>query len=125
MTIGPLMEVILYVSDMNRAVSFYRDVLGIALLFPVVDDYSQEFWVVLNTGSCQLCLHGGGTQDRGTDSPKIVFQVDDIHSARETLLAKGLAVEPIFSPAEGILVCNSTDPDGNRFSLETKSTPHQ
>ena len=121
MKTGPLIEVILYVSDMNRAVRFYRDVLGLIPVYPQCDDYSQEFWVVLDTGGCKLCLHGGGKQDHGQDSPKIVFQVDDIQQAREELLAQGCHAEPIFSPAEGIFVCNSIDPDGNRFSFEVSS----
>ena len=121
MTIGPMIEVILYVADMDRSVRFYKDVLGVTPIAPQCDDYSDEFWVVLNTGACKLCLHGGGKQDRGADAPKIVFHVDDIHASREALLTKGLSADPIFSPAEGILVCNSTDPDGNRFSLESSS----
>lgn len=123
MTVGPIIEVILYVSDMNRAVRFYRDILGVEPLAPLREDYQHEFWVVLNTGHCKLCLHGGGRQDRGTDAPKIVFHVDDIHAARNDLLSKALSVDPIFSPAEGIFVCNSADPDGNRFSLESSLRP--
>jgi predicted enzyme related to lactoylglutathione lyase len=122
MAVGPLIEVILYVSDMERAVRFYRDVLAIAGITPEIADYSDEFWVVFDTGSCKLCLHGGGQQDRGSDAPKIVFQIDNIHAEREFLLAKGVSLEPVFSPAAGILVCNGTDPDGNRFSLESISS---
>jgi predicted enzyme related to lactoylglutathione lyase len=121
MQVGPMIEVILYVSDMDRSVRFYKDVLGITPLAPLRESYSDEFWVVLNTGACKLCLHGGAKQDRGGDAPKIVFHVDDIHAARDALLTKGLSVDPIFSPAESVLVCNSADPDGNRFSLESSS----
>lgn len=119
MVVGPLIEVILYVSDMNRAVRFYQDVLGIAVVAPQHEDYGDDFWVVLGTGDCKLCLHGGGAQNRGDDAPKIVFHVDDIHASRERVVSKGIEVQPVFSPADGVLVCNSADPDGNRFSLES------
>jgi predicted enzyme related to lactoylglutathione lyase len=121
MPVGPIVEVILYVSDMERAVCFYRDFLGLTPISPQCQDYGHEFWVILNTGGCKLCLHGGGKDDRGSDAPKIVFHVDDIHAWRSALIAKGLPVEPIFSPTSGILVCNSADPDGNRFSLESSA----
>jgi predicted enzyme related to lactoylglutathione lyase len=121
MKVGPMIEVILYVSDMDRAVRFYQDVLGIMPLAPQCEDYSDQYWVVLDTGGCKLCLHGGGKQDRGADAPKIVFHVDDLHAAREALLSKGVSADPIFSPAEGVLVSNSADPDGNRFSLESST----
>jgi predicted enzyme related to lactoylglutathione lyase len=119
MVIGPRIEVIVNVSDMNRAVRFYRDVPGIAVVSPRRDDFSLEFRVVLKTGACRLCLHGGGTQKHGADSPKIVFQTDDIHAARTVLLSNGVNAGEVFSPADGVFVCNSTDPDGNRFSLES------
>jgi len=42
--IGELMEVILYVQDMNAQVAFYRDRMGLAVTFPQgVTDFSREF----------------------------------------------------------------------------------
>jgi predicted enzyme related to lactoylglutathione lyase len=32
--LGPIIEIILYVEDMESQVRFYRDVMGIALVFP-------------------------------------------------------------------------------------------
>ena len=58
---GTLIEVILFVQDMNRQVAFYRDVMGLSVSYPAgLLDYSDQHWVTLNTGSCTLCLHSGG-----------------------------------------------------------------
>lgn len=123
MVIGPLTEVILYVSDMERSVRFYRDMLGQTPISPQCTDYSKEFWVVLNTGPCKLCLHAGGTGNRGTDAPKIVFHVEDIHTCRDRLISNGISLDQVFSPVSGVFVCNGIDPDGNRFSLEANEVP--
>ena len=56
-----LIEIILYVNDMNAQVAFYRAAFGLDVAYPAgLSDYSNEFWVTLNTGPCVLALHGGG-----------------------------------------------------------------
>jgi catechol 2,3-dioxygenase-like lactoylglutathione lyase family enzyme len=122
MQIGNLIEVILYVEDMARAVAFYRDRLGLPVVYPTVPDYAGEMWVVLSTGSCKLCLHGGAEGKRGTDAPKIVFGVADIHNARATLTDRGVALSEVRNPAPGVLVCDGSDPDGNPFSIESAAS---
>lgn len=116
--IGDLNEVILYVRDMNEAVRFYHDLLGIPILHPQLDDYAGEFWVVFATGACKLCLHGGGTRQSGPDAAKIVFRVADIEQSRRELLARGVTLSEIRSPAPQVIVCDGRDPDGNPFSIE-------
>ena len=70
--IGPLHEIILYVSNMIAQVSFYRDTLGLEVSYPDnLGDGSEAFWVVFNTGQCSLALHGGGEKRIGDDAPKI------------------------------------------------------
>lgn len=72
--IGSLCEIILYASDMNAQVAFYRDALGLSVSYPAgLDDYSDQFWVTFETGSCVLALHGGGEKDFGKSAPKFVF----------------------------------------------------
>jgi catechol 2,3-dioxygenase-like lactoylglutathione lyase family enzyme len=117
--VGPLMENILYVQDMNAQVRFYRDTLGLSIRYPAgLEDYANEFWVELETGPCTLVLHGGGQRRLGADSPKFVFYADDISAARTTLVGRGVALGEIRSPAPGVLVCDGVDPEGNHFSLE-------
>ncbi|UCD41069.1 MAG: hypothetical protein JSV69_10825 [Chloroflexota bacterium] len=118
--IGEIMEVILYVEDMNRQVSFYRDKFGFEIRNPAgLDDYSNEFWVELDTGGCSLALHAGGKRRFGADAPKFVFRVDDILAARQLLLDQEVEMGEIRSAAPGIWVCDGVDPEGNKFSIES------
>ncbi len=115
-----LIEVIVYVKHMDAQVRFYRDILGLKVRFPAgLVDYSSEFWVELETGSCTLALHSGRSEDIGTQIPKLVFGVDDIQAARQMLLTKGVAASEVRSPAPGILVVDAFDPELNPFSLES------
>lgn len=113
-----LMEVILYVDDMAAAVAFYRDVLGLPIAYPHCDDYSQEHWVAFETGTCRLCLHGGGQRHQGADAPKVVFRVNDLDDARSCLLEKGVRLTDVRTPSPGVFVCGGVDPAGNPFSIE-------
>lgn len=118
--IGEIMEVILYVEDMNGQVAFYRDKLGFKVKTPQgATDYSNEFWVELDTGSCSLALHAGGKRRFGADAPKFVFSVDDILAARQLLVDQGVKMDEIRSAAPGIWVCDGVDPEGNKFSIES------
>ena len=118
--IGEIMEVILYVEDMNRQVSFYRDKFGFEIRNPAgLDDYSNEFWVELDTGGCLLALHAGGKRRFGADAPKFVFRVDDILAARQVLIDQEVEMGEIRSAAPGIWVCDGVDPEGNKFSIES------
>ena len=119
MLVGDLMEVILYVNNMAEAVAFYRDRLGLTVVYPVCPDYADEYWVVFETGTCKLCLHGGGQGNRDSDKPKIVFHVQDIHDARHELNARGIALSEVRSPSPGVHVCDGVDPAGNPFSIES------
>ncbi len=118
--IGEIMEIILYVEDMNGQVSFYRDKLGFNVKTPLEsNDYSNEFWVELDTGSCSLALHAGGKRRFGADAPKFVFRVGDILAARQKLIDQEVEMGEIRSAAPGVWVCDGVDPEGNKFSLET------
>jgi predicted enzyme related to lactoylglutathione lyase len=119
--LGELMEVILYVQDMAGQVAFYRNRMGLRVKYPQSDgahDYSQDYWVELDTGMCTLVLHGGGKRRLGEDSPKFVFRVADIHAARGKLLSRGVALSAVRSPTPGVWVCDGKDPEGNPFSIE-------
>jgi catechol 2,3-dioxygenase-like lactoylglutathione lyase family enzyme len=113
-----LIEVILYVKDMNKMVHFYSEVLDLPPATPGKREFSSESRVTFQTGSCTLALHSGGNGNTGPDAPKIVFQVEDIKSARFQLLQASVAVSDIRSPAAGIQVCDAKDPEGNLFSIE-------
>lgn len=118
MAVGNLIEIILYVDDMAKAVAFYRDRLGLPVVYPKQADYAGEMWVVLDTGTCRLCLHGGASGGR-VNAPKIVFGVTDIEAARRELTTRGVSLSEVRTPAPGIFVCDGVDPAGNPFSIES------
>jgi len=121
MVVGKLIEVVVYVEDMNRQVYFYRDKIGLSLSYPTgVNDFKDACWVTFETGDCTLALHAGGKKQQGADAPKFVFDVSDINQAREELIERGVRLGEIRSPAPGVLVCDGIDPEGNRFSIESK-----
>jgi catechol 2,3-dioxygenase-like lactoylglutathione lyase family enzyme len=119
--VGELMETILYVDDMSVAVAFYRDRLGLKVLYPILANYSEAFWVVFETGACKLCLHGGGQRQQGADAPKVVFRVENTARARDELAVRGVRLGDVRSPAPDVFVCDGVDPAGNPFSIESSA----
>jgi catechol 2,3-dioxygenase-like lactoylglutathione lyase family enzyme len=114
-----LIEVILYVRNMEMMVHFYRDVLGLKVTYPQnVSTFEKEHWVTFWTGACTLALHSGGQGRQGKDTPKIVFGVHDIEHARSYLCRREINMSEIRIPQPGIMVCDGMDPEGNPFSLE-------
>ena len=120
--IGPVIEIILNVQDMDAQVSFYRDTLSLAVSYPLgVNEYSDQMWVTFDTGVCTLALHGGGKGRLGQDAPKFVFKVEDVAGVRKKLLALDVPMGEIRSAAPGVLVCDGKDPEGNPFSIESQA----
>jgi catechol 2,3-dioxygenase-like lactoylglutathione lyase family enzyme len=120
--IDGLMEIILYVQDMKAQVSFYQDKLGLTVIEPQgITDFSDVYWVEFDTGPCTLVLHGGGQRRHGEDAPKVVFRVEDIEAVRTELIGQGVRLGEVRSPAPEVWVCDGLDPEGNKFSIETKA----
>ena len=105
------------VSDMQRAVEFYRDKLGIPLKFQTPE------WTEFQTGTTTLALHGGGvpaTAPPASDPSKqagscsIGFNVEDVEKTYEELQAKGIrfVMPPTQREGEGIKLTVCLDPDG-------------
>lgn len=116
-----LMEVILYVEDMNAQVLFYRDKLGLPVNYPAgLQDYGDQHWVELDAGSCVLALHAGGEGRLGADSSKIVFRVEDVRAVREELVGRGVDIGAVRDDVPGKLICDGVDPEGNKFAIESE-----
>jgi predicted enzyme related to lactoylglutathione lyase len=105
-----LVEVVVYTEDMARATAFYRDVLGLE------PDFESPHWTTFRTGACMLALHAG------SEAPDPTFEVADAAAERERLIAAGVDVTEIREPAPGLRVFDARDPDGNRFSIESRAT---
>jgi predicted enzyme related to lactoylglutathione lyase len=108
-------EVLVYVRDMDAALAFYRDVLGLE------PDYVSEHWTTFKTGECTFCLHLTGTREHGVGEPDPTFMVDDVDAEHARLAEAGIEVTEIREPVPGTRVFDARDPEGNRFSLERRS----
>jgi lactoylglutathione lyase len=113
-------HVLLYVQDMDRAVAFYRDVVGVPVRF------QGDVWSELDTGDVFVGLHKTGedtrSQGRGVGA-KVVFRVDDVGAAVDALRGKGVEIvrEPeAINPETGERVAEFRDPEGNYVSLYGK-----
>ena len=104
-----LVEVVVYTQDMARATAFYRDTLGLE------PDFESAHWTTFRTGACTLALH------LGSEVPDPTFLVDDLDAARASLEAAGVDVTEIREPIAGVRVFDARDPDGNRFSIESRA----
>jgi methylmalonyl-CoA/ethylmalonyl-CoA epimerase len=121
-SVGQLM---LPVTDLERAVQYYRDVLGLPFLFaaPPQMAFFQCGGVRLLVGVPESAAHRrrGGT---------VYFRVADIQAVHATLTSRGVAfqVAPHLvhrTPASELWLAEFQDPDGNQLALmaETPGAP--
>lgn len=117
-----LIEVILFVNNMQKMVNFYQDTIGLKVQYPNnIKIYGKEHRVTFWTGMCTLALHSGGSGLHDEDSATIVFGVTDIDHARSYLVQRHVPMSEIHIASPGITVCNGLDPEGNKFSLLQKA----
>lgn len=113
------------VSDMDRAVQFYVDVLGLRLAFRAAGDWAQ-----IDAGQGLLiglhsAAHGGPTP--GTmGSISVGFAVTGpIDGVIETLRGRGVQFRGPVSDQGFVKLAFFADPDGNPLYLaETPARPH-
>ena len=100
-----------YVSDMERAISFYSGVLGLHLVSrDVVARFDLDgvlFEVV--PAPAEVRLPGGG-------NGRLCLKVDDIAQAMGELKSRGIATSAVQDKQEGMLA-SFQDPDGNEICV--------
>ncbi len=101
----------LMAQDMDRAVAFYRDVIGLSVRF------ASPHWSELTHGDAVVALHGGGTGEFVETG--LSLEVEDADAACEEVAAGGGVVR---NPAEQranepIRLARVTDPEGNGFAI--------
>jgi catechol 2,3-dioxygenase-like lactoylglutathione lyase family enzyme len=107
----------IYVVDMDRAVAFYTDVLGLRLVFRAGDH-----WATLDAGDgLQLGLHPSGphTPPAGTPgSITIGLAVDEpLDQVVSALRARDVTVRGPVQDQGALALAFLTDPDGNELYL--------
>ena len=105
------------VSDLARAASFYRDVLGLPQA-----SYSEEWkWAEFDCGNITLALKAGEKLPEVITGGRIALAVDDIHAAHEEMKERGVRV---VSEPHDYSVCwamEILDPDGNLVILHKRA----
>ena len=101
------------VTDMKKAISFYRDVLGLK----IKNEWSN--YVIFDlAGTLTLAIMLGGKKGRKEGAPNIYLAVEDADKEYEELKAKGVNfVEPPKKQYWGGYAALFTDPDENLFYL--------
>lgn len=118
MAIKGVLRNIIYVKDMAKMVAFYRDVMGLTINYPHLDDYSNEYWVEFQAGAITIALHGGGSDEAIAGAPKIVFEVDDIAAEHKRLSDAGVKMTAIETVAPHVQSADGWDSEGNYFSID-------
>jgi len=99
-----------FVADMDRAVAFYRDTVGLTLKF------ASPEWSEFATGSTTLALHPASEQNPA-GTTHLGLHADDIAGAHRTLTAAGVRFTRQPTPEHGVTLAEFVDPDGARVSL--------
>jgi catechol 2,3-dioxygenase-like lactoylglutathione lyase family enzyme len=120
-----ILETSLYVSDLDRAVAFYRDVLGLRLMVEFENHRGAAFQV--GSGPCVLLLFraeetrkGGVFPPHGTTGAgHAAFRVEAgaLAGWRERLAAHDVAIEKELSFGWQPPSIYFRDPDGNSLEL--------
>jgi lactoylglutathione lyase len=106
-----LSYVIKFVADMDRAVKFYRDVLGLPLKF------HSPGWSEFVTGETTLALHPA-SQKNPAGAVELGFSVPDIHKSHQEMIAKGVQFSmPPTKQDFGGLLAQFMDSEGGYCSV--------
>ena len=110
-------QLLIPVEDFEKGVAFYRDVLGVPLLFAAPPQMA-----FFNCGGVRLLV---GVMPPGQNAQRgsaIYFQIPDIHAVYSSLKSKGVtfSAEPHVvnrTPKSELWLAEFTDPDGNQLAL--------
>jgi lactoylglutathione lyase len=110
---------IVFVSDMKRAVTFYRDTLGLPLKF------ESPGWTEFATDGATLALHASeGTSSKGDDPRQVPagrcrpgLGVPDLDQFHKRMLEKNVPCIQEPTNVFGARIAQYVDPDGLAISV--------
>ena len=117
-----LRQVALTVSEVTRAVDFYRDAVGLKFLFSAGPNLA-----FLDIGGVRLMLSAPEAGFEPGSSSVLYFKVADIDAAYAEMSARGVSFSdaPHFlapMPDHDLWLCAFRDPDGNPMALMCEKT---
>ncbi len=111
-----------YVSDLDRALEFYRDKLGLECTDLWLN--APNRWAEFQAGGVTLGLEEvrkrGGSYRPPWGGAVASFQVDSIEKAKADLETKGIHFTTGILTFEKVKVAQFEDPDGNRLELHER-----
>ena len=105
-----LAYVMKFVSDMDAAVAFYRDDLGLTLKF------QSPGWSEFVTGETTLALHPASA-DNPAGGCELGFSVDDIEAFHKAKAAAGIAFPRPPQEEHGVKLATFLDCEGAKVSV--------
>lgn len=106
-----LVYVIKFVGDMDRAVAFHRDMLGLPLTF------ASPHWSEFATGETSLALHPA-SEKNPAGTVELGFKVEDLKKFYDEMRAKGLHFsQPPKKQDYGGMLAQFVDSEGRDTSV--------
>ena len=112
MTVEKLQNAYYVTADMDRAVAFYRDTLGLDLAF---QDGAR--WTQFKAGGINFALSSMDEAPEGAVGATVVFEVPDIAAAAAAIEAGGGEVLGERDMGDHGKTLTFRDPDGNLLQL--------
>jgi methylmalonyl-CoA/ethylmalonyl-CoA epimerase len=121
--LGPIGQIAVPVGDIDRAVAFYRDTLGMRFLFQAPPGLG-----FFDCAGVRLMLDAPAKAQGAAGSSIIYYRVPDLQAAFETLSARGVAFEGkphliAKLPDHDLWMAFFRDPDGNLLALMSEVRP--
>jgi predicted enzyme related to lactoylglutathione lyase len=114
--------VIVPVSDIDRAVAFYRDQVGFHLDHDTKNEHMHVVQLTPNGSGCSIVIGDLPAQNEMTPGSLKGLQlvVADAQAARDELASRGVACSEImvFDERDGGTFFGFNDPDGNSWSVQ-------
>ena len=110
-------QVLIPVDDFEKGVSFYRDTLGLPLMFTAPPQMA-----FFNCGGVRLLVGVTPTDQKPQRGSAIYFQIPDIYAAASALKCLGVRfiADPHVvnrTPRSELWLAEFADPDGNQLAL--------
>jgi len=116
MAVQKLQNAYYVTSDMARAVGFYRDALGLDLVFQDGDKWTQ-----FKAGGVNFAMASDEEAPDTAMGATIVFEVDDIDAMTLSLQAAGAEILDTRDMGDHGRTLSFRDPDGNLVQLYQRS----